>query len=99
MKIYMSDIRKAKMCARGSRAFFLSQGWDWQDFLANGIDLEIVEKSNDAMVQQVINMLRCDFILNLIVCAVEAVAHADSEIEALVFIDCVMVLKKWIRGE
>ena len=53
MKIYMSDLRKAKMCARGSRAFFLSQGWDWQEFLANGIDLEIVEKSNDAMAQQV----------------------------------------------
>ena len=99
MKIYMSDIRKAKMCARGSRAFFLSQGWDWQDFLENGIDLEIVKSTNDAMVQQVINMLRCDFLLKLMVCAVEAVAHADSEIEALVFIDCVMVLKKWIRGE
>ncbi len=58
MKIYMSDIRKAKMCARGSRAFFLSQGWDWQNFLANGIDLEIVEKSNDAMAQQVVEYVR-----------------------------------------
>ena len=87
------------MCARGSRAFFLRHGLDWQDFLANGIDLEIAEKFDDAMIQQVINMLRCDFLLNLIVCAVDAVAHADSEIEALVFIDCVMVLKKWIGGE
>jgi hypothetical protein len=32
------------MCARGSRAFFLSQGWDWTAFLENGIDIEIVEK-------------------------------------------------------
>lgn len=54
MKIYMSDLRKAKMCARGSRAFFLSRGWDWQDFLKNGIDLEIVKASKDAMVQQVV---------------------------------------------
>ena len=58
MKIYMSDLRKAKMCARGSRAFFLSQGWDWQDFLANGIDLEIVEKSNDAMARQVVEYVK-----------------------------------------
>ncbi|WP_445346253.1 hypothetical protein [Acinetobacter bohemicus] len=50
----MSDIRKAKMCARGSRAFFLSQGWDWQDFLANGIDLEVVKALEDAMAQQVV---------------------------------------------
>lgn len=54
MRIYMSDIRKAKMCARGSRAFFLSQGWDWQDFLRNGIDLEVVKASEDAMAQQVV---------------------------------------------
>ena len=54
MKIYISDLRKAKMCARGSRAFFLSQGWDWQDFLENGIDLEIVKASKDAMAQQVV---------------------------------------------
>ena len=58
MKIYMSDIRKAKMCARGSRAFFLSQGWDYQDFLANGIDLDIVEQVSDAMAQQVVEYVK-----------------------------------------
>ena len=42
------------MCARGSRAFFLSQGWDWQDFLENGIDLEIVKSTNDAMALQIV---------------------------------------------
>lgn len=57
MKIYMSDIRKAKMCARGSRAFFLSQGWDWQDFLANGIDLEIVKSTGDAMALQIVEIV------------------------------------------
>lgn len=58
MKIYMSDLRKAKMCARGSRAFFLSQGWDWQDFLKNGIELETVEKADDAMAQQVVEVVK-----------------------------------------
>ncbi|WP_291370315.1 MULTISPECIES: hypothetical protein [unclassified Acinetobacter] len=53
----MSDLRKAKMCARGSRAFFLSQGWDWQDFLANGIDLEVVKASKDAMALQIVEVV------------------------------------------
>ncbi|WP_228145887.1 hypothetical protein [Acinetobacter terrae] len=53
----MSDLRKAKMCARGSRAFFLSQGWDWQDFLKNGIDLEIVKSTNDAMALQIVKVV------------------------------------------
>ena len=53
----MSDIREAGMCARGSRAFFLSQGWDWQDFLKNGIELEVVKASKDAMAQQVVEVV------------------------------------------
>ena len=58
MKIYMSDIRQAGMCARGSRAFFFSQSWDWSDFLENGIDIEIVEQTNDAMAQQVVEYVK-----------------------------------------
>ena len=58
MRIYMSDLRKSKMCARGSRAFFLSQGWDWSTFLENGIDIEIVEEINDAMAQQVVEYVK-----------------------------------------
>lgn len=46
------------MCARGSRAFFLSQGWDWTAFLENGIDIEIVEQTNDAMAQQVVEYVK-----------------------------------------
>lgn len=55
-KIYMSDIRKANMCSQGTRAFFLSKGWDFQDFLKNGIDVEIVKACDDAMAQQVIKV-------------------------------------------
>lgn len=58
MRIHISDLRKTGMCARGSRAFFLSQGWDWQDFLKNGIELETVEKTNDAMAQQVVEYVK-----------------------------------------
>ena len=58
MKIYKTDLPKVEMCARGTRAFFLSKGWDWRDFLKNGIDLEIVEQANDAMAQQVVEYVK-----------------------------------------
>lgn len=57
MKIYMSDIRKAKMCSGGARAFFLQHDLDWQDFLKNGIELEKIRKTNDAMALQVIKVV------------------------------------------
>ena len=57
MRIYMSDLRKAKMCARGSRAFFLSQGWDWQEFLKNGRDAQDFIDTKDAMAQQVVEVV------------------------------------------
>ena len=56
MRIYMSDIRKAKMCASRSRAFFLSQGWDWQDFLKNGRDAQDFIDTKDAMALQVVEV-------------------------------------------
>lgn len=58
MKIYMSDIRKAKMCSGGTRAFFLRQGWDWQDFLENGRDAQDFINTKDAMALQVVEVAR-----------------------------------------
>lgn len=58
MKIYMSDIRKAKMCSRGTRAFFLARGWDFQDFLKNGLDEDFFIKTGDAMALQVVEVAR-----------------------------------------
>lgn len=53
----MSDIRKAKMCSRGTRAFFLAKGWDFQDFLKNGIDIEVVKTCEDVMAKQVVEVV------------------------------------------
>ncbi len=58
MKIYMSDIRKAKMCSSGTRSFFLRQGWDWQDFLKNGRDAQDFIDTKDAMALQVVEVAR-----------------------------------------
>ena len=56
MKIYMFDIRKANMCSRGTRAFFLEQGWDFKDFLINGLDAEKFIQTGDAMALQVVKV-------------------------------------------
>lgn len=58
MKIYMSDIRKANMCSKGTRVFFLQRGWDFQDFLINGLDEEYFIKTNDTMALQVVEIAR-----------------------------------------
>lgn len=47
--VTMRHIRKAKMCSRGARAWFERHGFDWQDFLKNGIDVEKVEATGDVM--------------------------------------------------
>ncbi|WP_257229654.1 hypothetical protein [Acinetobacter sp. YH01021] len=54
----MSDIRKAKMCSSGTRAFFLRQGWDWQDFLKNGRDAQDFINTKDAMALQVVEVAK-----------------------------------------
>lgn len=58
MIIYMSDIRKAKMCAKGTRAFFDRQGWDFQDFLKNGLDSSYFIATGDAMALQVVEVAK-----------------------------------------
>lgn len=56
MIIYMKDIRNAKMCAKGSRAFFNNHNLDFQDFLKNGIDSKLLLATNDTMALQVIEV-------------------------------------------
>ena len=54
----MSDIRKANMCSKGTRAFFLARGWDFQEFLKNGLDEEFFIKTGDAMALRVVEVAR-----------------------------------------
>lgn len=56
MIIYMQDMRNAKMCAKGVRAFFIRHGFDHQDFLKNGIDAQLLLATNDTMAIQVVEI-------------------------------------------
>lgn len=52
------DLIAAKQCSRGGREFFKRHGLDWTDFIKNGIDAEILIKTNDVMANQVIEKAR-----------------------------------------
>lgn len=58
MRIYMHHIREAKMCAKGTRQFFVDRGWDFQNFLKNGIDAEKLIETGDAMALQVVEVAK-----------------------------------------
>ena len=54
--VTMSHIRKAKLCSRGTRAFFEKHNLDWNAFLAEGIDAEKLRQTGDAMALQVVKV-------------------------------------------
>lgn len=58
MIIRMRDIRAAKMCSRGARAWFARHGLDWSEFITNGIDAELVLATGDAMAIRVVEVAR-----------------------------------------
>lgn len=56
----MRHLRELRFCARGGRDFWARQGWDWSDFLANGIPVAQLEATGDAMAAQLAARARED---------------------------------------
>lgn len=56
--VRMEHIRRARMCSRGSRAFFERHGLDWQRFLREGIPASELLATGDAMANQVVEVAR-----------------------------------------
>ncbi|ABI59702.1 hypothetical protein [Nitrosomonas eutropha] len=56
--VTMLHIRKAGMCSRGTRDFFLHHGLDWGLFLKQGIEAEKLAATGDAMALQVVKIAR-----------------------------------------
>ena len=54
--IHMADVRAAKMCSAGTRRWFEKQGFDWTDFLKNGIDAQKFIATGDPMALQVVEV-------------------------------------------
>lgn len=58
MIITMQDVRNVNYCSRGTRLFFSQRGWDWTEFLKNGIDAQLLIDTGDAQAIKVVEVAR-----------------------------------------
>ena len=58
IKITMYDVRAAEGCSTGARLFFKRYGFDWSDFLKNGIDIEKIEPIDNAVSKRICKQVR-----------------------------------------
>lgn len=56
--VRMEHVRAARQCSRGARAFFTRHGLDWERFLRNGVPVELLEATGDAMAIKVCEVAR-----------------------------------------
>lgn len=47
LRVRHRHIRAARICMKGSRDFFAKHDLDWNDFLANGIPVAVLEEIGD----------------------------------------------------
>lgn len=58
--VSMRHIRAAKICMSGARGWWVLQGWDWNDFLTNGVTAERLEATGDALALKVVACMRAE---------------------------------------
>lgn len=56
--IKMRHIRSAKMCSSGARLFFNRHKLDWNKFLKEGIDSDVIEALKDPIGLQVVEVAK-----------------------------------------
>ena len=56
--VRMRHLRKIKMCSHGGRAFAARHGFEWSDFLKNGIPAERLIATDDAMALKAVEAAR-----------------------------------------
>lgn len=58
MTVQLKHIRQLGYCRRGAVKFFARHGWDWSDFLRNGIDAEKLIATGDAMAMKAVEVAK-----------------------------------------
>lgn len=58
MRVLHEDMRALRYCNRGARQFAERYGFDWADFLQNGVDAKLLESIDDDMVRAVLEQAR-----------------------------------------
>lgn len=56
--VTVQDLRAARLCFQGSRPWLTRHGLSWQEFLANGIEAEVLQATGDALAIRVIAQAR-----------------------------------------
>lgn len=56
--ITMNDVTNAGFCARGARRWFEAYGFDFREFLKNGIAVDLFLATDDALAQKVVDKKR-----------------------------------------
>ncbi len=56
--VRMKHIRQSLLCSHGAREFFNRHGFDWNDFLTNGIDAQKVIDTGDEQAMIVVEVAR-----------------------------------------
>lgn len=54
MTVTINDVRAARLCAHGGRAWFARHGLDWQAFLSHGLPDAVVLATGDAMAEKAV---------------------------------------------
>jgi hypothetical protein len=55
-RVRVQDLRNARYCLAGVRPWFRRHGFDWQEFLAHGIETHRLRATGDALVEPVIRI-------------------------------------------
>jgi hypothetical protein len=63
MRVYMRHIRASKLCASGARDWWARQGFDWSDFLTNGIAVETLLETGDPDAMRVVEIARNEHVI------------------------------------
>lgn len=58
--VYMKHIRQSGMCSGGAREFFIMHKLDWNRFLNQGLEVEIIEALKDSMATKVAKTARAE---------------------------------------
>jgi hypothetical protein len=53
-RVTIQDLRASRLCFQGARPWFARHGFDWQTFLRDGLDAEVLAATGDALALRVI---------------------------------------------
>lgn len=57
-RVYLKDCHDCGFCSSGVREFFTVRGWDFLDFVHNGLPVSVFEETGDGYALRVVERVR-----------------------------------------